>query len=531
MLINNRERAVSDDFNRLQSFARADLENALRRLLATRAGASSLPFLEAGSYTDTGAADVAAIGAPLVGDVFDGLIVQPQNGSLSLLVSPGEVGLDDPDGQTGSSDPTPASPDDSRYKLVADPGVQSPGVLTLAAGAVATRIDVVECRRKTIVTEQRNTDLYNTSSGLFTPGLVNKVTDEQLEYRVRQGTPGAGLPAPAQGWLPLAVASVPSTATSNDNITFWDVRPLVKDRINAPFEQQRAVAFTEGKRWLYANDHTDASKCTLSGVVTSAIGMYRAGGLFPAGPTAFDARAAANHAAGYSPGVGLPWFLYAVFPGGLPRWVRYIDAPAAPRTPVGPLGVLVVSEAGPAFDFGISDTCNPPTATGLVTPGPCALLAAGVVGTGPAEKGFIMQAGELLLDPVTPISAPSPVVASGIDKYTLSPNAHFPVTASAVLVRVEAAFTGGTSGTQESFAYSLVVFANDGTPLGTPRSDRLTVTYDVTGGADLAFTCWVPRAAFGSSNGEPDDSLRFQIQWANTRTRSSQTCVVLGWKL
>lgn len=530
MITNNGERLVSDDTNRLQSFRVRDTAEMLRRQLCTRTS-GFLQFLETGSFADTRAADDAAIATPLAADVLEGLVVLPQNGTLSLLVSPGVIGVDDPDGKAGSSEPSPPNADDSRYKLVVDPGVQSPGVLAMTAGAVATRVDLIECRRKKVVQEQQSRDIYDVVSGLFTPALVDKVTDEQLEYRVRLGTPGAGIPALQQGWLPICVAVVPTSATNNDSIDFYDVRPLVKDRINAPFESAHVVSTPEGNRWLYANDHTDPAKCTITGVVESSIGMYRCGGLFPFGPTLFDARDVANRAAGSIAVAGFPYFIYAVFPAGLPRWVKYLPAPAV-RTPAGPLGIITVSDTGPTDDFGVLPACNPPAAGGLVQAGPCALLAAGVVGSGPAEAGFVMQGGEIHFDPNIALSAPAPTSTSTTDTYHLSPNVHFPSSAKAVFVRIAASFSGGTPGALELFTQTTNVVGAAGDRLAQAHDAEVPFTFSGTGAATLIFTCWVPRPAFPSANGEPDDLLHINVLWGGvTLTRALKSLTVLGWKL
>src|SRR5260221_13231145 len=139
MVINTRERGVSTDIDRSQQFAARDVAEVWRRLLMA-------PFnsWEYGNFADTIADDAAAIGTPLGATVLNGLVVLPQAGSLSLFVSPGAVWLDDVDGAAGSSDPAAASPDDSRYKLVADPGIPALGSLLMtASGGGGARVHVI----------------------------------------------------------------------------------------------------------------------------------------------------------------------------------------------------------------------------------------------------------------------------------------------------------------------------------------------------------------------------------------------------
>lgn len=537
MKINTRERAVSSDINRLEAFAQRAVAELLRFQGAVRstnlttgvAGTDIVP-LEEGSYADTTAAGTAAIATPAKADVFEGLVVLPQAGSLNLLVSPGAVGFDDPDGQAGSSDPSSPSTDDSRYKVVVDPGIQVAGAFVIAAGAGSTRIDLIEVRRTSVVMETDSRDVFDPSTGVFLPVSVQKVVEGRLLYRVTQGTPGAGIPAFTQGWLPICVASVPSSATSVDQMTFWDVRPLVKDRVNAPFDS-RNLAQERRDANMFANDHT-AAETRIVGQSTSQIGCYRAGGrILPIDSGLFfDARAAANHAAGYTPVVGAPWYLYAVFPANLPRWVQYLPAPTTPRVPFGPLGVIVVSHIGPSGYLGTGDTQNPPAATGLGTAGPCALLAAGVVSGGPVENGFVMSEGRLLVNPNATISGPAAVAAATTDTYTLIANTHFPETARSVIVRVGATFAG-TPGNADQIHLSVYLMANDGSRLALALDGNLPIIYGPGGTDSVQVQAEVPRAALAAINGEPDGGCIVQVLWSTVATRTLPGLVVQGWRL
>lgn len=535
---NTRERAVSSDQNRAQAFVRresaerARLSSALRSTnLATGVAGADVVPLEGGSYADTTAAGTAAIATPAKADVFDGLVVLPQPGTLNLLVSPGAVGFDDPDGQTGSSDPTAPSTDDSRYKIVNDPGVQVAGALTIAAGAGSTRIDLIEVRRTTTVLETDSRDVFDPSTGTFLPVSVTKVSEGRLIYRVTQGTPGAGIPALSQGWLPLCVASVPSSATSVDTMTFWDVRPLVKDRVEPPFDS-RHVDQARVRANMFANDHS-AAETRIKGFSSSQIGCYRAGGQIQPVDSGlyFDARAAINHAAGYAPTVGKPWFLYAVFPAGLPRWVQYLPSPATPRIPFGPLGVIVVSDVGPSGYLGTGDVMNPPAATGIGSSGPCALLAAGVVGPGPVEQGFVMSEGLVLVSANVPITGPAAVAALSTDTYTLVANTHFPETARSVFLKIGTSFSGAGAGSFDQVHLTTYVLANDGTRLALAHDANVPIIYSGSGTASYAFVVEVPRAWLAAINGEPDSNLIVQVSWSTIVTRSLQGVSVYGWRL
>lgn len=526
LVFNTRERAVSSDQNRHQAFGQRELAEVLRMLVDCRNDTQGGGFLESGSFASTVANIVET---PLRADVFDGLTVVPQPSSLNLLVSPGVIGLDDPDGQAGSSDPDPPSPDDSEYKIVIDPGIVVSGALAVAPGAGSTRIDLVEVRRQTVVLETDSRDVFDPSTGVFLPVTVTKVEEGRLIYRVRQGAPGAGIPALAQGWVPLCVISVPSSAVSVDTMTFWDVRPLVKDRVNAPHDQQVSIYGQARGGNLYANDHSVGGKTTLSGHVEGAIGMYRAGGVMPFGTRIIDVRAAANQASGYGPVPNSPWYLYAVFPAGLPRWVQYDVFPNL-RIPSGPLGVITVSEAGPSDELG-TKFVNPPPATGLVTSGRAVLLAGGNVAAGPAEKGFVMQDGLILFNPDAPIPGPGVVAGASTDTYTLVAGVHFPLSARSVLVKVAATFSGAPASSFDQIHTTLTVRATGTTDRVANAWDaNLPVVYSSGGGGSTSFRAEAPIYPLGTTNGE-SGNLVLVVEWSTITARSLQSLNVLGWRL
>lgn len=343
-IYNTRERLVSSDHNREQAFAADDTAEEARKLLSTAM------ILDAGPVE----AEVDTVADPIEGHIMGGLLVEPQQGTDDLFVLSGVVYLVDPDGQAGSSDPNPPSPDDNPFKYVRSDGIQTGGTLQLTANlAGSDRIDIVECRRVPIqVDESGNRDIFDPSTGLFSPVSVDKVQRSELEFRVRLGTAGAGLPATAQGWLPLCVVNVPAGTTSPvvDDATFWDVRPLVTDRARPPFNQTRTfskafhpTAFIDG-----ATNPTVVHN--LTGQLEGENNQYVAGGVLRSGvPGTGDGDAIdildVRNQDGAVAFVNFPWFLWALFPGGLPRWVRYTEG--APRLP-GPFrGIPVVSQVGP----------------------------------------------------------------------------------------------------------------------------------------------------------------------------------------
>jgi hypothetical protein len=538
MIYNTRERVISQDQNRAERFAAADRAESYRLLMNNRnavfTGGGGV--VEFGSYVDTVLQNTAAVGTPLRGDVIDGLVVLPQAGSLNLLVSPGVVGLDDPDGETGSSDPNPANPDDSRYKIVDDPGVTNLGTLVMSAGSGGqTRIDVIEVQRNSTVLETDNRDIFNPSTGLFSPIAVTKVIQGELTYRVREGTPGAGLPANVQGWLPLCVASVPSAAASVDDMTFWDVRPLVKDRIAAGTDLQSILQPIDPGSYLNSNDFTDTTKTLLTGVVNSRAAMYLAGGAI-----GIDLQDPVNQAAGASFTAGDPWYLWAIFPGNLPRWVRYVDSPTVPRIPNAGRGILAVYQFGAATDLGFG-TVPPPTATGITGSQTAVLLAAGIcadLGAGPVPVGITLSAGETVPSDGAFMQGPAPTAVGSADQYALVAGTNFPKMAKAVKVAL-ASRISGTVAVGFTYTNEIAVYADAGFTQLIGRyigSSNFSAFDPATGFRTVLFEAWIPRVILGSSNGYANDNLYFIVEWlpipfTGSATRDLPNLLVTGWKL
>lgn len=530
LVLNTRERIVSSDHNRLQAFSAYERAELLRYQLSPQA--RPLPLandkigVESGGYADTLTA--LTITTPATADVYDGLVVLPQAGTLNLLVSPGIIGIIDPDGQAGSSDPSAPSTDDSPYKIVNDPGVLIAGALVIAAGAGSTRIDLVECRRQTVVLETDSRDIFDPSTGVFAPVTVTKVKAGRLLYRVTQGTPGGGIPARSQGWTPLMVASVPSSATIVDNMTFWDVRPAVHDRINPGSAVPRFFPRLETESIGLLADDGNGTNTFVTGVAMSSIGMYRAGGQI----LALDARAAANQAAGYSPVTAQPWYLYAVFPAGLPRWVKYQNAP--PLIPANALGVLTVSEQGPVSGADhITPSVNPPVATGLVTAGPAALLAAGSFIT-PSERGFIVASGGMTYLGAGQVIAftPSSVMTSS-DFYDI-PATKFPRGAKSLLLEVNTTYHDGGGGAGDA-AGIVVTIALLRTSAGTRIINMVPfgATFSVPNPLDVVVTVTVevPIVPYAPENAYDGDCHIFADWSITSGSRGSSNCRIYGWRI
>jgi hypothetical protein len=430
IVYNTRERLVSTDPNRAQAINAKQIAEILRFLL------------DAQNEQDVSGGGVETMGTGselfLRGTILSGVRPRPEVGTTNLFVEPGVALLID--------NAAPSS-DDSVGAYVADAGVKLAGALTLTAGAGSPRIDVVECQRVTNVTEQDNRDVFNVSTGLFTPTQVPKVKGGALSYRIRTGTPGAGFPGVAAGWLPLMVAMVPAGATTWDQVTCWDVRPLASDRTNGPFQTSRL--WPSNVRTLIACDATtNAAQVRIAGEIDLTFKGYKAGGVLRKdSSTAYiDATDAANQQngfAGFGTTLGTTWYLYLVFPFGLPRWVRYSDSSSGLRQPGCQRGIPAVS-ANPCNFDGTPRAANvqSPAATNLQDPGSQNAIAS-YAGRGPKAGGatpFGCHADgrvQMLVNPdafaIAPISSSTSII-----RWAFNDQNNFPGNARAVWLRLHA---------------------------------------------------------------------------------------------
>lgn len=350
MILNTQERAISTDLNRLQKFKSQDVSELMRLLL--NVGLSSDDADAAGLATAYSTLD-----APLKAEIINGFLVRPITGTGGITVDAGVLYGIIPDG----------SAEDSNYKYVRDPGVATPLVFGAnASGQI--RIDVIECSLGTADVVNDNRDIFNSVTGLFAATAVTKETAHRLQYRIRQGTPGSGLPANQTGWLPLAVASVPNGFTTVNQITFWDVRPLLQDRADSILNVSRAKPkITNGE--ATSGITSGSSPYYVTGVAEAVLNGRKIGGAVRSGSVVADADnidlwAAANQVPSFSISPGL-WFVYYCLPGGLPRWARY-QATGSNRLPRAPRGIPVLSQTHPDA-WGFPTTAIPmPTQTGLV---------------------------------------------------------------------------------------------------------------------------------------------------------------------
>lgn len=529
VVFNTRERVISTDQNRHQAFGASDRAEVLRRLMGMH-GFGTPGIIETGSYVDTTAADSASVGTPITADLYDGLVVLPQAATLNLLVSPGSVGLDDPDGQTGSSDPTAPSTDDSRLKVVVDPGIQVAGALVIGAGSGSTRVDVIEVQRVTTVLETDSRDIFDPSTGSFVPVSVPKVVAGRLTYRVRAGTPGGGLPANVQGWLPLCVAVVVSSATSVDDIDFWDVRPLVSARVEPPGSGFHISSALQGK--AFADQTTTPAETNLVGFITNRIGAYAGGGFIQRGGVAIDIASAEFTTPGYTPVTGNFWNLVAVFPNGLPRWVRYLDAPAS-RIPNGPNGVLTITGVGPDV-FGSYSSVTPATSTGLPAGAGTHLIAGYCFGS-TKPGGIVFQDGLVLNDPNNALPLAPTSASLSLDRFDIIQNLNTPANARSLLVYFLTTLNGTNDARYALGNKSISVFTQGGSAAWELLQLGSEVgTLNGSGTAVISTpTIEIPLPPFGTIAGVANNDAAIVISYSGSGivSRSSSFMVIVGWRL
>jgi hypothetical protein len=341
------ERALSTDQNRAQSFSGAMLAELMRALFDTGQGSDDV---------QAGAACIpsSGTGTPPSAEVLSGFLLAPTNGGVGCTVgsgTPNVLIMYDPD--------TIPNPDDSQEKMIVDdPGTSALALTGNSSGSI--RIDVLECSRvqPDAVLETDNRDVFNTITGTFTPTTINKVTAAQLQYRIRQGTPAGGFPGIVSDWLPLYVMSVPTGTTTWDTVTIWDVRPLINDRVrNLGRVSIDLPRLDPGNFYTFRNV---SSTFIMTGIAETTYEHRRIGGRIQRGSPGsqilspqpgVDFNDTANREASMSTANGLK-YIYLLKPFSLPRWARFSDAAAGPRTPGSPRGILLMSVTPPNDLYG-----------------------------------------------------------------------------------------------------------------------------------------------------------------------------------
>lgn len=555
IVINTRERAVSTDQNRQADFSAAYVADVLHFMLNGRA-----IFNDLGDGAPLMTTAAGPIGTPIEAAVLGGLMVVCPAGGTELAVTPGAAILLDIDGLTGSPVVTPHSNDDSIAKVVVDRSgvLAGSGTLALTANASgSTRVDVVEIRRLPEIIELSSRDIYNDSTGEFTPAVVTKVDGSQaFEYRIRLGTPGAGLPASVQGWLPICVIGVPNGAATFDPCVLYDVRPLVSDRPNGLTASSESGPVDQND--LQVDAISQAGERRLAGQFKSQNSDgYRIGGLITTndalGADQFwlDLMRAAFRETGFvAPTNGLA-YLWLMTPGGLPRWVRYSQASVAPfggRVPIGMRGVPVLTLKGPVGQAGrrAVGSVTLPTQSGI---GPTATDVGALACVVPFDNNatpapFMVRDRRLAiainatLSSATNLAVGLSTGAADYDTYALVYGTHIPANAKRALIQADCTMTGSaaaeyhirphwaSSPPNDSLAAPVEVTVADG-------STQLRGVVPAAGSFTMQHVAWVdltPRIPDPLLGVPPSQHVViFWNQDTGVLTKSSSSAKVLGW--
>lgn len=429
--IESRERAVSNDINRLQALINAHMAEVLRYLFDVRTSEDY-----SGGTEGLG----SSVTNPLRGVILSGLRCRPEIGTTNLFVEPGVALLVDPDASP--------SADDSPLKWIVSEGELTGGALTLPAAAGTARVDMVECRRRAEQElESSNRDLYNTITRTFTPQLITKVAGFPLEFRIRTGTAGggfAGLGTEA-GWLPLMVFVTPPGATTWDDVEFcWDVRPLAADHTEGLFAVERTYPQRDGRR-QYGILHENGSGFQLNGFFDSSLQGRRIGGQIGA-ESVFGSVGYLDmddyREPGWSPSANTMTYIYCAIPFGLPRWAQYTQAPAL-RVP-GPFRGIVVQSTQPCeFDGTPLNDVALPLVTSLGGASSemrliaCQPYATGLLGVLIEDGWFIFESEGSATFPLTAVSGATSVSTD----FELQDDVHIPRIATAVKVKIQKTLT------------------------------------------------------------------------------------------
>ena len=431
-VINSRERAVSTDINRLQDFLASEVGQAF--------------YAQCGKYAVSDDIQPGTEAAPAVGGVppfnavLSGLRPYPVNGTVDMLVTPGELLVDN----------LAATGDDAPMLFSNDPGITAIGTLQLTGAPGAVRIDVIECQATTAVLETDNRDIYNIVTGLFAPAMVTKVTAARLTYRIRLGTPGAGFPGVVAGWVPLAVCKVDASAATWDTVEVWDVRNLVSEFWNAPYNVSRDESPGDGHLVAVETNAAAPYDILLRGHYEGQFGAHRIGGEAANYPTAavyIDVtKTTTNWASGMALVASIPWYVYCAFPFGLPGWRKYNSAAVSPRVPYGMRGIPVVTQIAPnVVKRPIFPWALPlPTSCGLGgTTAEAVCIFSGMVSSAPRIRGGMLESRRIVNKERLQVNAaPSDPLVTGVSVYTIVDTTHVPSFAVALIGEVTLTVNG-----------------------------------------------------------------------------------------
>jgi hypothetical protein len=529
MVFNPLERALSTDQMRLQSFVGKYASELARSLFDTSFGSDDQ---QAGGRAD----QTLTQNNPATAEIVSGFMFQPAVGSGACVVQGGELFIYDPDAAP--------STDDSQYKHILDPGTDStltPGIALTPNSSGQIRIDVLECARvqpdNVIETDSR--DIYNPTSQSFLAVSVPKVTQGQLTYRIRTGIGGSGFPGTEQGWLPLAVMSVPNGATTWDAVTIWDVRPMIEDRVIPPFNVYRTNP--NYTRLDVATNSATSGQYRLNGLAEVANGARRLGGQLLRGSpgtdfsTYVDLYDSANQENAYSFPAGLS-YIYLCTMLGLPRWARYTDYTSGARVPRSPRGIIVVSAVPPLHWQGYASAA-------IVLPAVYGF--AGASTTNATCIGAVNQTSGSTFSPIVganraqAVRQPPTVTAtsvSGSDAvFSLAENTAFPAGAKRIRVLVTLTYDVLATTYEQVVPVFELKNASDSSGGDGYAVQETPAWLSNPGGSTIQISTqhtssWIPLQSAWPRNTVQTYTLTFLPEGGSIHTATTPTCSVVEWE-
>jgi len=406
----------------------------------------------------------------------------------------------------------------------------------------SVRVDVVEIQRDPgLVLESDSRDIFDPSTGTFAPAPVDKVIADKVRYRIRLGVPGAGLPANALGWMPIAVVAVPNLAVTFDLCIIYDVRPLESDR---PSPGMRAFRLApEITRSFYVDGVTvpGVLRC-VARVEGPGVDGYWAGGEF-----SVDLRDPTIREPGFGAiTANQLLYLWALYPGGLPRWVRYTAVAIPPfggRIPGGTRGILCLSKKSPlvAAYAGLNPSTPvalPPDSGfdfGASAFGQLMLVNANdsggvnVASIANCKRGRMSFAAGVAGPTILPVVA----ITATIDRYRMTYGTHIPYGARAVLILGACRFTGAP-GTE--FTYDEVMLLKHptvGGPIyGSELRTGIAEVIPAAGFVDVSFAKWIDLITdFAAVTTAPNEQI-VESQWNQVGVaKVAEVSAVFGWEL
>lgn len=524
LVINTRERAISNDIMRLQQFLSADLAEFMRySLLANGTDSSGVVSVPSTSSVNNYV-------------ITNGFLVRPVIHGTALSVDPGVAFVVSPDALP--------STDDSPVKMIVFDGTNPLPFGFVANASGSDRIDVLEFMIAEASLESTSRDIYNPTSGLFNPATVTKVTRHVPLFRLRQGTPGSGFPGVDNDYHPIAVFRVPHSATNWDGCTIWDVRRLASEVVNHSTVVDHVSTKKRYHDGIVTTDGAVVSGATSSnpavvGTFTSELNGRKIGGTItnsnPLLPTG------AQSEPGFVASIpsdtnAYPWYLYGAFPYGLPRWCQYDNSTMLPG---GFKGIAIATRTPPHLLGDPSSGLTLPTATGLVgSTTNATILISGMVSIpiSAIEFSQLKACRDGTVNSATLHPFPQTTSYSGNAMTTnivfdASTNHRFPEDAIAIHINaIAGSYTCSSNRSNARVLFSTFVMGEGG--LGESSTCYADVTSGYTLISDLMVSKWVLRSVnYNSIPSYKSTTVVITLQVdGQTISTGNHSAILVGWK-